>query len=127
MRKELITLGILLMFLALPLTSAAYVNPETARAQAIAKVSIYWYYAYMKDDILFKELYNESIVKGVDNQTLVLAEELYSNATAQFKKAVGGFGRYGFPFPYEMLRAYRYMKEAVKTLELALNATEVKR
>ncbi|WP_461865515.1 hypothetical protein [Thermococcus sp.] len=126
MKKEILALGLLLMVLTLPLTSALYVGSETTRAQAIAKISIYWYYSYMKYDGQFKELYNESVTAGVDNQTLMLAQALYNNATIQFKKAVGGFERYGFPFPYEMMRAYKYMREAIKVLKLALNTTEIK-
>ncbi|GAB6102250.1 hypothetical protein JCM16138_14730 [Thermococcus atlanticus] len=127
MRRKILALGLLLMFLALPLAGAAYIPSETKRAQALAKISMYWYYAYMKYDVQFGKLYNESIAAGVDNQTLTLAHALYDNATLQFKKAVGGFGKYGFPLPYEMLRAYRYIREAVGVLKLALNTTEIKR
>lgn len=90
------------------------------------KQSIAWYYLYQSDEEKFNELYNLSVQANVSNETLQLVMELYTNATAEFEKAL----MYGIPdegrtlrwvvFSVHIRKAYLYINQAVELLEAVI-------
>ncbi|WP_371731549.1 pyrolysin [Thermococcus sp. MV11] len=127
MRKAAAFLAIMMVALV-PLAGAA--GAATWNYKSFIKQSVAWYYLYQDKEETFNELYNLSVQMNVSNETLQLALELYSNATAEYDQALA----YGLPrdgrslgwivFSVHIRKAYIYVSEAVEVLEEALKELE---
>ncbi|NJE42224.1 pyrolysin [Thermococcus sp. GR6] len=122
--KRAVALLAVLMVVLVPFAGAA--GAITWSYENFIKQSIAWYYLYQSDEEKFNELYNLSVQTNVSNETLQLAMELYTNATAEFEKAL----MYGIPddgrtlrwvvFSVHIRKAYLYIEQAIELLEAVI-------
>ncbi|ACJ16054.1 pyrolysin [Thermococcus onnurineus NA1] len=122
--KRAVALLAVLMVVLVPFAGAA--SATAWSYENFIKQSIAWYYLYQSDEEKFNELYNLSVQANVSNETLQLAMELYTNATAEFEKAL----MYGIPdegrtlrwvvFSVHIRKAYLYIEQAIELLEAVI-------
>ncbi len=127
--KKVFALGLVLMLALVPLVgsvkAAPYSKPSSS-GSGVVGAALAWYYLYLHQNKTFSELYNQSLKRGIDNETLSFAQALAQNASKEFKTALT-FGTpekpsrvRWLPFMMHIRRAYLDLLKATYVLEKAL-------